>query len=82
MPVAVLALFLALLATQSRAQQSLVSDISSHRIGITSSFTGTELLLFGALGEAGDVVVVVRGPDQKVTVRRKERVAGIWINTR
>lgn len=82
MPVALLALLFGLIAGDARAQQSLVSDISSHRIGITSSFTGTELLLFGALGESGDVVVVVRGPDQLVTVRRKERVAGIWVNTR
>ena len=64
------------------AEPSLVSDISSHRIGITSSYTGTELLLFGALGEAGDVVVVVSGPGETVTVRQKEQVAGIWINTR
>lgn len=82
MPVSLLVLILGLMTTQAQAQQSLVSDISSHRIGITSSFTGTELLLFGALGESGDVVVVVRGPDQLVTVRRKERVAGIWVNTR
>ena len=73
-----------LLASSAPAQAdaTLVSDISSHRIGITSSYTGTELLLFGALGEGGgDVVIVVRGPDQDLTVRRKGRVGGVWLNT-
>ncbi|MDF1720456.1 MAG: TIGR02186 family protein [Minwuia sp.] len=66
----------------AQAEATLVSDISAHRIGITSSYTGTELLLFGALGEGGgDVVIVVRGPDQDLNVRRKARVGGIWLNT-
>lgn len=58
----------------------LVSDISSHRITINTAFEGTELMLFGARGEPGDIVVVVRGPRNKVTVRRKEKVWGMWIN--
>ncbi|MZR29333.1 TIGR02186 family protein [Sneathiella litorea] len=73
-----------------RAQSSLVTDISSHLISVTSDFTGTELLLFGAVKidsdneeqlSLGDVLVVVRGPEEDVVVRRKERVAGIWVNT-
>jgi uncharacterized protein (TIGR02186 family) len=39
-------------------------------------------VLFGATDGPGDVVVVVRGPPREVSVRRKSRVAGIWINTR
>lgn len=78
--VAALIVVLAACAT-ARAQPSLVSDISSHRIGINSSFTGTELLVFGALGAPGDVIVVVRGPNQQLTVRRKERFGGVWVNT-
>ncbi|MAZ01719.1 MAG: hypothetical protein CMN56_01115 [Sneathiella sp.] len=73
----------------ARAQSSLETDISSHLISVTSDFTGTELLLFGAikydeedLGQGqGDVLVVVRGPEKDIVVRRKDRVAGIWINT-
>lgn len=60
--------------------QALVADLSSHLIAITTGFSGTELLLFGATEGEGDVVVVVRGPDGDTTVRRKSRVAGIWIN--
>jgi uncharacterized protein (TIGR02186 family) len=80
-----LALFLLLLAAAfaphpSRAQ-ALVADLSSHLIAINAGFAGTELLLFGATEGEGEVVVLVRGPDSDVAVRRKARVAGIWLNT-
>jgi uncharacterized protein (TIGR02186 family) len=60
--------------------QPLVADLSSHLIAITTGFAGTELLLFGATEGEGDVVVIVRGPDSETSVRRKARVAGLWIN--
>src|SRR5262249_3326504 len=47
-----------------------------------TDFAGTEVLLFGATEGEGDVIVVLRGPELPVTLRRKERVAGIWINRR
>lgn len=31
-------------------------------------------------GPVEDVIVVIKGPAEDVTVRRKERVAGIWVN--
>lgn len=65
-----------------RGQQALVADLSDHEVAITTGFTGAELLLFGAIEGEGQIVVVVTGPRQSVTVRRKDRVAGIWINTR
>lgn len=61
--------------------QALVADLSSHLIAITTGFTGTDVVLFGAVDGEGDVAVVVQGPEAEVTVRHKERVAGIWINT-
>ena len=72
------ALMLATLPVQ--AQAPMVADISERRIGIDSGFKGTELLLFGSLSEPGDVVIVVKGPSQELTVRRKSRIAGIWVN--
>lgn len=61
--------------------QALIADLSSHLIAITAGFSGTELLLFGATEGEGDVVVLVRGPEGETAVRRKSRVAGIWLNT-
>jgi uncharacterized protein (TIGR02186 family) len=60
--------------------QPLVADLSRHLIAITTGFTGTEVVLFGSTEGEGDVVVVVRGPTDDVVVRRKEQVAGIWLN--
>ena len=62
------------------AVDPLVADLSSREIAITTGFTGSELLLFGAIDGDGDVVVVVRGPPHMEVVRRKKRIAGIWVN--
>ncbi|WP_322100112.1 TIGR02186 family protein [Geminicoccus harenae] len=58
----------------------LVADLSHHLIAITTAFTGSDVLLFGALEETGgDVVVVVTGPRTNRTVRQRERMAGVWL---
>jgi uncharacterized protein (TIGR02186 family) len=62
--------------------EPLVADLTSHLIGITGAFTGASVVLFGATDGPGDVVVVVRGPEHDVAVRRKRRVAGIWVNAK
>ena len=61
--------------------EALVADLTSHLIAITTGFTGASVVLFGATDGPGDVIVAVRGPDREMTVRRKSRVAGIWVNT-
>lgn len=68
----------------------LVPDVSRRNIEIAYSFTGAELLLFGAIlypngrepdaDHPADVVVVVKGPAQSIVMREKEKVAGIWVN--
>ena len=74
----------------AQAKPVLVPDVSQRDIEIVYSFTGAELLLFGAILYPGgrlpdddkptDIVVVVKGPIQSILVREKEKVAGIWIN--
>lgn len=71
----------AALAPGGPRAQSLVSDLSNHLVAITSDYTGAEVLLFGSIEAEGDLVVTVSGPRQPVTVRRKERVVGVWMNT-
>lgn len=72
------------------AAERLVVSLSNHRVQITSSFTGEDLVLFGtvepesggsALRASYDLVVTVSGPPETFRTRRKERVAGIWVNT-
>lgn len=74
------AAIVALTAVETRAQ-ALVTDVSDHLVAITSSYAGTDLLLFGAFeGGGGDIVVVLRGPEERIVVRRKDQVFGIWAN--
>jgi uncharacterized protein (TIGR02186 family) len=72
----------ALVAPRPLQAEPLVADLSDHLIAITTGFTGAEVLLFGATDGPGDVVAVVRGPTGRAIVRRKDRIFGIWINSR
>jgi uncharacterized protein (TIGR02186 family) len=76
---------LVMLASPAAAAENLVSGLSQDTIQITSSYNGAEIVVFGAIerpasDERPDIVVVVRGPEVDMRVRRKDRVAGIWIN--
>ena len=75
-----LTVVLLLCFTPPAQSQSLVADLSTREVAITTGFTGAELLLFGATEGSGDIVVTVVGPQRDEIVRRKERVAGIWVN--
>jgi uncharacterized protein (TIGR02186 family) len=59
---------------------TVVADLSSHLIAITTGFTGATVVLFGAVDAPADVIAVVRGPDHDVTIWRKGKVLGIWAN--
>ena len=73
------AVLLSLLSFSVNARP-LIADLSLRSIEIDSKFSGTEILLFGARNDAGDVVVVVRGPELEYILRKKERIAGVWAN--
>ena len=72
----------------AQAKPVLVPDISSRSIQIRYSFSGAQLLLFGAILYPGgkvpdrpaDIVVVLKGPVQPIMVREKQKIAGIWMN--
>ena len=84
---ALLALLVAPLL-MGQAKPVLVPDISARRVEIRYSFTGAQLLLFGAIIYPGgrvptrpaDIVVVLRGPVQPIVLREKQKIAGIWMN--
>jgi uncharacterized protein (TIGR02186 family) len=62
------------------AAADLVAALSNHLVAITTGFSGSSVLLFGTIDGQGDVVVVVRGPEDITTVHRKGRNMGIWVN--
>lgn len=83
-----LLLALLLLAVPALAEE-VVLGLSKDRVAITTSFDGSEILIFGAVkrdvpipdGPPLEVIVSVAGPVQPVVVRRKENRFGIWVNT-
>ena len=79
-PILMLAMVFLLAGVARARAEALVADLSSHLIAITTGFQGSELLLFGATDGDGDVVVLVRGPEEPLKVRRKDRIGGVWVN--
>ncbi|HSP26813.1 MAG TPA: TIGR02186 family protein, partial [Saliniramus sp.] len=71
--------------------ESLVTSLSTHQVLITSNFTGSQVALFGAVqrdeqtiarATGYDVAIIVRGPPHgTLTVREKERLGPIWVNS-
>lgn len=73
-------LLLLITHANSASARSIISGISTNEINIDTNFNGTEILLFGAKGDAGNIVVAVRGPKKNFLVTRKQKLLGIWYN--
>ena len=70
--------------------ESVEADVSARRVAVTSSFSGREIVVFGAVhnsrqpnAAAGyyDVVILVEGAKEHLVSRKKARIGGIWINS-
>ncbi len=81
-------LLFAAFALQGQRDAILVPEVSQHEVLVRQGFTGTELLLFGAIldpagrraGTQYDIIVVLKGPTEPIRLREKEQIGGIWIN--
>lgn len=86
---AALALALILALPARAAEETVVAGLSHDNIGITAAFTGSEVLIYGAVrrqapepaGPPMSVIVTLEGPSQPLVIRHKSREWGIWINT-
>ena len=68
----------------------LVPEISQHEVVVRQGFTGADLLLYGAVLQPDgtramqdgrfDIIVVLKGPSQSITLREKQRRLGMWVN--
>ncbi len=76
-------------AASPAAAETLITSLSTSRVLIASNYTGSELVLFGAIerdaatvARAGgyDIVITARGPRSTVTVREKDRAGLIYLN--
>lgn len=84
-----LAVLLLWLLPSGLAAEEVVAELSQNRVSINANFDGSEILIFGAVKREDripedsnlEVIVTIEGPSEPVAVRRKSRVAGIWVNT-
>ncbi len=82
-----LCLILMLLPFSAKAEE-VVLGLSKDKVAITTSFDGSEILIFGAVKREEpiptnaplEVVITVAGPSEPVLVRRKAYRYGIWVN--
>ena len=65
---------------------ALSAALTTTNVQVKSDFRGARIVLYGAVFDASaqpsDVVVLVRGPEQPVRLARKQRIAGLWLNSR
>lgn len=83
-------LLLAAIASPAAAQapggaaSDLPAAVADEQIQVSSDYRGSVIDVWGVNPDRrgrGDVVVVVRGPNQPATVMRKRRVFGLWANS-
>jgi uncharacterized protein (TIGR02186 family) len=82
-----LLLVLLCLAVPLRAEE-IVSGVSQTGVSITTDFNGTAIMIYGAAmrdSPAPDwpllhVIITIEGPPAPLVIRKKEKVAGIWLN--
>ncbi len=76
-------------SAQNEPVNDLVTALSSDVISIQSNFTGTDIVIFGQAShitrqpdspEGYELAIVVEGPPQDITTRRKGRFLGVWVN--
>jgi len=84
---AVLLTFSLWLAASATRAEEVVAALSQNQVSITTNFDGSEILIFGAIKResaiadgALNIAITVSGPSEPVTVRRKDRRFGIWVN--
>lgn len=76
------------LPTNAQTTEKIVAGLSQNRVAITANFDGSEILIYGAVKRDTpspkdttlDMIITVEGPSVPLVIRRKEKVAGIWIN--
>ena len=69
----------------------LEADVSMHAIPVDVRFSGARVVIFGSVDQTApvpqpaqplDIVAVIEAPRSELTVRRKARMSGLWINTK
>ncbi len=69
------------------AEPAMISAaLTDTTVQVSSDFSGARIVLYGAVfdpkARPSDVVVLVRGPEQPIRIIRKQRLFGLWLNSR
>ena len=74
---------------KARIPESVNIGVSSREIAIAPDFAGADVTVFGAIDHpdpyllaigAYDIVVSLEGPRDFITMRKKRRILGVWVN--
>ena len=57
-------------------------DLSDNKIEIQTNFNGKEVIIFGLTDPKFDTILVIKGPNKNVKIQKKERLFGLWVNTK
>ena len=70
------------------AKDSVIAGLSTRDVSINTTFTGSDILIFGTIKRGNseeivpsDIIIEVFGPETNITVRRKKKIFGIWVNS-
>ena len=70
------------------ASDTIVGGLSSKNISINTTFTGSKILIFGSIKRnssekiiPSQIIVEVLGPNTDITIRKKKKIFGIWVNS-
>ena len=81
-------LFLLLSSVITQATDVIVGGLSEKNVSINTTFTGSDILIFGSIKRSdsqkivpSDVIIEILGPNTNLTVRKKKKIFGIWINS-
>tara|TARA_B100001250_G_scaffold363492_1_gene342855 strand:+ start:87 stop:821 length:735 start_codon:yes stop_codon:yes gene_type:complete len=76
-------ILLSILSCYGTGFSNIISNIDKKEIELTTRFDGSNLLVFGALPQTKNkpyLIIEIVGPNEDITIRKKSRVWGIWVN--
>ncbi len=59
---------------------NIVIDLADDHVDITSDFSGEAVTVFGTTDQDGDIAIVLRGPQERIVMRKKHPALGMWLN--
>lgn len=61
--------------------QSLLTELQTGHVDVTMTFTGQDILIYGALFKPGDVIIKVTSPDVSVALSHKKAIGPFWLDS-